>query len=268
MPGQHQTSLASAKEFDPSKLGLDLDAHQVGLLDGYVRDLPRPATKPTDPIAPFRGRVVFESIGCATCHAQRLGNVDGLFSDLLLHDLGDRLLDVSGGGYGGGPTRVQLVERRPRPSAPRRSGARPLRAGSPSTAGRTLDEADPPARSSPRARPGQRYAISPPSERSTQTESIRGRIQRDLLNGDDAGPRKRPARPGLSSMPRGRRGRAVIETREDEAIGKVGRRQVPNSGRRADSCDWSRWMIDECICETRDSLRSSVAPISFIVNSS
>jgi len=44
--------------------------------------------------------------------------------------------------------------------------------------------------------------------------------------------------------------------------------QVPNSGRRDESCAWSRWMIDECICETRDSLRSSVAPISFIVSSS
>jgi hypothetical protein len=44
--------------------------------------------------------------------------------------------------------------------------------------------------------------------------------------------------------------------------------QVPNSGRRDESCDWSRWMIDECICETRDSLRSSVAPISFMVSSS
>jgi hypothetical protein len=44
--------------------------------------------------------------------------------------------------------------------------------------------------------------------------------------------------------------------------------QVPNSGRRDESWAWSRWMIDECICETRDSLRSSVAPISFIVSSS
>ena len=43
---------------------------------------------------------------------------------------------------------------------------------------------------------------------------------------------------------------------------------VPNSGRLVLSCDWSLWMIDECICETRDSLRSSVAPISFIVSSS
>ena len=44
--------------------------------------------------------------------------------------------------------------------------------------------------------------------------------------------------------------------------------QVPNSGRRDASWDCNRWMIDECIWETRDSLKSSVAPISFIVNSS
>ena len=44
--------------------------------------------------------------------------------------------------------------------------------------------------------------------------------------------------------------------------------QVPNSGRRVESWDWRRWMMDECIWETRDSLRSSVAPISFMVSSS
>jgi CxxC motif-containing protein (DUF1111 family) len=111
VPGQHQASLASAKEFDPSKLGLDLEAKDVGLLDAYVRDLPRPTIRPIDPIAPYRGRAVFEAIGCATCHAPRLGNVDGLYSDLLLHDLGDRLLDVSGG-YGA-PVRRQVVDASP-----------------------------------------------------------------------------------------------------------------------------------------------------------
>jgi CxxC motif-containing protein (DUF1111 family) len=108
VPGQHQPSLASAKEFDGTKLKLDLDANQVASLEAYVRGLSRPAVRPADPIAPFRGRAVFGAIGCATCHAPRLGGVDGLFSDLLLHDLGDRLLDV-GGGYGG-PVRSQIVD--------------------------------------------------------------------------------------------------------------------------------------------------------------
>ncbi len=108
VPGQHQASLASAKEFDPAKLRLDLEAREVVSLDSYVRSLPRPMTKPIDPIAPFRGQMIFESIGCATCHTPRLGSVAGLFSDLLLHDLGDRLLD-SGGGYGS-PAGTRVVE--------------------------------------------------------------------------------------------------------------------------------------------------------------
>ena len=45
-------------------------------------------------------------------------------------------------------------------------------------------------------------------------------------------------------------------------------RQLLNSGRRIASCAWRRDTMLECIWLTRDSLRSSVAPISFIVMSS
>ena len=44
--------------------------------------------------------------------------------------------------------------------------------------------------------------------------------------------------------------------------------QVPNSGRRRPSCDCRRWTMLLCIWLTRLSLKSSVAPISFIVSSS
>jgi len=44
--------------------------------------------------------------------------------------------------------------------------------------------------------------------------------------------------------------------------------QVPNSTRRSESWPLSRSMIELCIWLTRDSERSSVAPISFIVSSS
>ena len=43
------------------------------------------------------GYPVFESVGCATCHS-RSWAVNGLYSDLLLHDMGDRISDS--GGYG------------------------------------------------------------------------------------------------------------------------------------------------------------------------
>ena len=37
--------------------------------------------------------MVFESVGCATCHAPKLGDVNGLYSDLLLHDMGESSSD-------------------------------------------------------------------------------------------------------------------------------------------------------------------------------
>ena len=41
---------------------------------------------------------VSAAVGCAACHVPKLGNVDGVYSDLLLHDMGPELGDV--GQYG------------------------------------------------------------------------------------------------------------------------------------------------------------------------
>ena len=43
---------------------------------------------------------MFTSIGCATCHTPKLGDVEGIYSDLLLHDLGPQLGDIAAGTYG------------------------------------------------------------------------------------------------------------------------------------------------------------------------
>ena len=100
--GHHQVSLASAKDFDASKLNLDLSDEECDLLVEFVAGLPRPPYRPAaTAIQPLRGRMIFEAIGCATCHAPQLGRVDGLYSDLLLHDLGDRIRDAASGSYGG-----------------------------------------------------------------------------------------------------------------------------------------------------------------------
>jgi CxxC motif-containing protein (DUF1111 family) len=37
------------------------------------------------------GRELFECLGCASCHQPRLGDVNGIYSDLLLHDMGPAL---------------------------------------------------------------------------------------------------------------------------------------------------------------------------------
>ena len=41
------------------------------------------------------GYSVFEKVGCAACHVPRLGQINGLYSDLLLHDMGDALGDIA-----------------------------------------------------------------------------------------------------------------------------------------------------------------------------
>ena len=78
--------------------GLDMDVADCETLVDYVRSLPVPvAVKPVDDkqSAQFKsGEETFKSIGCTNCHLAKLGDVAGIYSDLLLHDLGPRLADA------------------------------------------------------------------------------------------------------------------------------------------------------------------------------
>ena len=107
--GHHQPSLQSSKEFDPKKLAFDLSDEDCARMTRFVANLPAPVVRPVGGAA--WGSEVFEAIGCATCHAPSLGGVQGLYSDLLLHDLGDRFL-AFGGGYGARTSEV--VDRAPK----------------------------------------------------------------------------------------------------------------------------------------------------------
>jgi hypothetical protein len=102
IPGHHQA--ASPLDTEPGGAkGLDLSADECNALVIYVSFLPAPTV--IDPsglkgsAALGRGRMLFASVGCATCHTPRLGDVDGIYSDLLLHDMGPGLSD-SGNYYG------------------------------------------------------------------------------------------------------------------------------------------------------------------------
>jgi CxxC motif-containing protein (DUF1111 family) len=94
VPGHHQASLASAQEAASTKVWLDMDEDQCALLSGFVRHLAAPLRRAVDNgTLPPWGLVVFHSIGCATCHAPQLGAGRGLYSDLLLHDMGESSSD-------------------------------------------------------------------------------------------------------------------------------------------------------------------------------
>jgi CxxC motif-containing protein (DUF1111 family) len=102
IPGHHQAASPLDAEVREAK-GLDLSGDECNALVIYVSFLPAPtAIDPSglkDPSALGRGRMLFSSVGCATCHRPRLGDVDGIYSDLLLHDMGPGLSD-SGNYYG------------------------------------------------------------------------------------------------------------------------------------------------------------------------
>jgi CxxC motif-containing protein (DUF1111 family) len=79
--------------------GLDLTDKQCEQLTAFVASLPRPVEEtPADPALATQaaaGKKLFASVGCADCHVPDVGNVKGLYSDLLIHHMG---ADLEGGG--------------------------------------------------------------------------------------------------------------------------------------------------------------------------
>ncbi len=77
--------------------GLDLSAAQCDQLIRYVASLPKPSQRPAETPQHAEdisaGQRLFSSVGCVACHRPKLGDVDGIYSDLLLHDMGQLLSD-------------------------------------------------------------------------------------------------------------------------------------------------------------------------------
>jgi CxxC motif-containing protein (DUF1111 family) len=127
LPGRSQAASPVADPFaevarqfanQPAQAHVDMDASQVTDLMAYVTSLPRPQqikakrTGATS-LSHEEGEVIFSTIGCTACHMPRVGRIDGIYSDLLLHDMGTSLSDAApaipvsaprgrSGGYGGG----------------------------------------------------------------------------------------------------------------------------------------------------------------------
>jgi CxxC motif-containing protein (DUF1111 family) len=98
-PGHHQAVPLFGAQVTPTRNDLtDLQCDQLTM---FVASLPRPEERvPADPgvaAEAASGKRVFRAMGCANCHVPRLGDVDALYSDLLLHDMGNAL--AGGGSY-------------------------------------------------------------------------------------------------------------------------------------------------------------------------
>ena len=101
VPNHPQSGLPQSPEYRAK--GLDLNQKQCDALINYVASLPAPAQRdlPSDVDKKYvhDGKLLFAKIGCAKCHVENVGDITGIFSDLLLHDMGDELGD-SGTSYG------------------------------------------------------------------------------------------------------------------------------------------------------------------------
>jgi CxxC motif-containing protein (DUF1111 family) len=100
VPGRHQAG--NPRDSAYRAPGQDLTREQCQDLVAFVRSLPAPAERSSatarEAQAVLSGKATFERIGCAACHAPKLGEIEGIYSDLLLHDLGEDLGEI--GAYG------------------------------------------------------------------------------------------------------------------------------------------------------------------------
>ncbi len=96
VPGRHQA--ADPRLPGLAATGLDMDEADCNALTDYVRSLPAPiAILPVDDRESAQvksGEETFKAIGCVQCHLPKLGKIDGIYSDLLLHDMSPRLGDA------------------------------------------------------------------------------------------------------------------------------------------------------------------------------
>jgi CxxC motif-containing protein (DUF1111 family) len=92
-PGRPQATPLARPEYRAT--GVDLTDEQCGLMTDFIRGLGPPVEAiPHDPQlaeTARTGKSQFRSIGCAECHSETLGPAQGLYSDLLLHDMGSGL---------------------------------------------------------------------------------------------------------------------------------------------------------------------------------
>jgi CxxC motif-containing protein (DUF1111 family) len=92
-PGHPQPRPLGKPDYEP--VALDLTAEQCDQLTAFVGSLPRPVERLPEGAAAEQapsGKKLFSKIGCADCHTPDLGSVQGIYSDLLLHRMGEDLV--------------------------------------------------------------------------------------------------------------------------------------------------------------------------------
>jgi CxxC motif-containing protein (DUF1111 family) len=105
-PLQAQPASLTQPEYRPR--GLDLTDRQCDQMTAYIASLPRPReaipSSAAEAARAVAGKKHFKQIGCINCHTSDLAEAQGIFSDLLLHEMGEGLGGGGGGFYGEEPS--------------------------------------------------------------------------------------------------------------------------------------------------------------------
>jgi CxxC motif-containing protein (DUF1111 family) len=105
-PLQAQPASLSQPAYRPR--GLDLTDQQCDQMTAYIASLPRPRevipSSAAEAARASAGKKYFKQIGCINCHNADLAEAQGIYSDLLLHEMGEGLGGGGGGFYGEGPS--------------------------------------------------------------------------------------------------------------------------------------------------------------------
>ena len=100
-----EAACRAAPHGDGDDRGTEVDEEGLDLVTFYARNLAVPARRDADDPEVLRGKEVFYSVGCASCHVPKYvtSRLDGRdpqsfqliwpYSDLLLHDMGEGLAD-------------------------------------------------------------------------------------------------------------------------------------------------------------------------------
>ncbi len=103
-PLQAQPASLSQPDYRPR--GLDLTDQQCDQMTAFIASLPRPRevipASASEAARAAAGKKHFNQIGCTNCHTPDLGEAEGIYSDLLLHQMGE--------GLGGGGSSYGLEE--------------------------------------------------------------------------------------------------------------------------------------------------------------
>ena len=124
-PLQAQPASLSQPDYRPR--GLDLTDQQCDQMTAFIASLPRPRevipASAAEAARAVAGKKHFKQIGCTNCHTPDLAEAQGIYSDLLLHQMGEGL---GGGGIlwrraaGSSASRTPTVARRPQANGARR----------------------------------------------------------------------------------------------------------------------------------------------------